>query len=601
MSFGQQKWDMRLGTWPVTAALAYFIAGVTIYRWALNMEGLAMVWPAAGIFVATFLLTRRSQWPAVAILFCLVSVAGGWVSGMGPVRAAVYIAAYLVHALVCAAIFGKFDTERAFSTTVDLGRFCLATVASVAASCAIIFLGGLGWTLTQFLNWSATLGLGTLIVAPMIVAVAREVQENRARWTKAYAAEVSGLLALVMAVTWFIATQASYPLLFVPFAAAVLVTYRLGLIGAAACIASIAAVGIYTLSFDTYALHPSGRSKMELVNFYQFYLLVIISVCLPLAALRTEGHDLMRRLKTNRDLLATAEGLANFGHWHMDMRTRVIVWSEGFYRIYGLPSSTRPTVKLTREFFHPEDREQAFRKLEHCIEHGGTIYGTPRIVRPDGTIRHVESILMSEVDEHGRTTAIFGTFQDVTERVRALEDLESAKKVAEAEAFAARLLAETDQLTGLNNRRKILDLLSVNLVNCAETGRTMPIAILDIDHFKSINDQFGHAMGDQVLRKVATICRETIRENGFVGRLGGEEFLFLFPGLSEARARELVELVRLRLQEKVWEEMDGLPVTGSFGMATTVDGADETWLLQAADNALYEAKRAGRNCLKIAA
>lgn len=59
--------------------------------------------------------------------------------------------------------------------------------------------------------------------------------------------------------------------------------------------------------------------------------------------------------------------------------------------------------------------------------------------------------------------------------------------------------------------------------------------------------------------------------------------------------------MRLRLQEKVWEEMDGLPVTGSFGMATTVDGADETWLLQAADNALYEAKRAGRNCLKIAA
>ncbi|SMQ69836.1 PAS domain S-box-containing protein/diguanylate cyclase (GGDEF) domain-containing protein [Altererythrobacter xiamenensis] len=592
---------MQPGTWPVVAALAYFIAGVTIYRWAVNMEGLAMVWPTAGIFVATFLLTRQNQWPVVAILFCLVSVVGGWVVGMGPGSVAIHIAANLVHALVCALIFGRFATQRAFSTTADLGRFCLATVAGVAANCAIIFLAGMGWTLTEFLNWSATLGLGTLTVAPMIVTVAREIQENRARWTTAYGAEAFGLLALVMAVTWFVATQASYPLLFVPFAGAVLVTHRLGPIGAAACIASIATVGSYTLAFDTYALNPIGKSQAELVNFFQFYLLVIISVCLPLAALRNEGRDLMRRLKTNRDLLATAEELANFGRWRMDMRTKIIVWSEGIYRIYGLPSSQKPTVKLTREFFHPEDRDQAFRKLEHCIEHGGTIYGTPRIVRRDGTIRHVESILMREVDEHGRTTALFGTFQDVTERVMALEDLQAAKKVAEAEAFAARLLAETDQLTGLNNRRKILDLLSANLADCAETGRIMPIAILDIDHFKSINDQHGHAMGDQVLRKVATICRETIRENGFVGRLGGEEFLFLFPGLSEVRAHELVELVRLRLQEKVWEEMDGLPVTGSFGMATTVEGADETWLLQAADNALYEAKRSGRNCLKVAA
>lgn len=162
-------------------------------------------------------------------------------------------------------------------------------------------------------------------------------------------------------------------------------------------------------------------------------------------------------------------------------------------------------------------------------------------------------------------------------------------------------LAETDQLTGLNVRRKILDLLSENLADCAETGWIMPIAVLDIDHFKSINDQFGHAMGDQVLRKVAAICRETIRENGSVGRLGGEEFLFLFPNLSDHGARELVELVRLRLQEKVWDEMDGLPVTGSFGMSTTIEGADETWLLQAADNALYEAKSSGRNCLKVAA
>lgn len=166
-----------------------------------------------------------------------------------------------------------------------------------------------------------------------------------------------------------------------------------------------------------------------------------------------------------------------------------------------------------------------------------------------------------------------------------------------------RLIASTDELTGLASRRAFLVEATRALAQFRRHGRPACLAILDIDHFKSVNDTHGHAVGDSVLEALAEIARRNVREVDIVGRLGGEEFAILMPDTTEAaagacvgRLREVIATVPVRTPDAA------LQVTASFGLAPlTANLPDvEAWL-DAADMALYRAKRAGRNCCMAAA
>jgi diguanylate cyclase (GGDEF)-like protein len=158
-----------------------------------------------------------------------------------------------------------------------------------------------------------------------------------------------------------------------------------------------------------------------------------------------------------------------------------------------------------------------------------------------------------------------------------------------------RALAMTDELTGAPNRRAVLTRLDALL---EATGPGCSVALLDLDHFKSINDQHGHPAGDEVLRTIAVRLRSAVAEPAFFGRLGGEEFLVVLPGADAAAARDAGERLReaiLGLDAGRWLP-DGRRLTASVGTATQRSGGEtSSALLQRADAALYEAKRSGRN------
>lgn len=163
-----------------------------------------------------------------------------------------------------------------------------------------------------------------------------------------------------------------------------------------------------------------------------------------------------------------------------------------------------------------------------------------------------------------------------------------------------RSLAMTDELTGVPNRRAVLAQLEPLLGTHGPSGCAM--LIIDIDHFKSINDQYGHAEGDEALKLVAAQLRTTVQEPGFVGRLGGEEFVAVLPGMALAAAVEAAERLceRLMAIDTRWW-MNEHRITASIGVTVTIPGADSSSsMLQRADAALYEAKRAGRNCVRSA-
>jgi len=162
-----------------------------------------------------------------------------------------------------------------------------------------------------------------------------------------------------------------------------------------------------------------------------------------------------------------------------------------------------------------------------------------------------------------------------------------------------RALAMTDELTGMPNRRAVLGRLEA-LLTSPEAG-PCSVLILDIDHFKSINDQLGHAIGDEVLKSVADEVRTALHEPAFLGRLGGEEFLIALPEIGLVEGLQIAERFReriMRLDTTRWFK-DRRIITASIGATVSVPGADSpSSMLKRADGALYNAKRSGRNCVR---
>jgi diguanylate cyclase len=165
---------------------------------------------------------------------------------------------------------------------------------------------------------------------------------------------------------------------------------------------------------------------------------------------------------------------------------------------------------------------------------------------------------------------------------------------------AALLASQTDPLTGLPNRRHILQVLVGALAEHAATGSGLSIAVIDIDRFKAINDAHGHEAGDAVLRHFADVCRGRVREGDVLGRMGGEEFLLVFPGTGPNQASGIVDQIREGFPPaRLTGEGIGLPCSFSAGIAEVQPGDDRSSILRRADRALYAAKEDGRNCTMI--
>jgi diguanylate cyclase (GGDEF)-like protein len=162
-----------------------------------------------------------------------------------------------------------------------------------------------------------------------------------------------------------------------------------------------------------------------------------------------------------------------------------------------------------------------------------------------------------------------------------------------------RSLAMTDELTGVPNRRAVLRRLAALLES--DTPHPSALLIVDIDHFKSINDQFGHSEGDEALKLVASKLRDEVKEPVFIGRLGGEEFVIVAPGVDVDVASQLAERCREQvttIDMRRW--LNDYRITVSVGVSVTrIEGDTAGSILERADAALYDAKRSGRNCVKI--
>lgn len=304
-------------------------------------------------------------------------------------------------------------------------------------------------------------------------------------------------------------------------------------------------------------------------------------------------------LAENLTKLRLAERLAGLGCWHYDLRIGRQDWSEQMLQIHGLPLELAPDPGDVRNLM-PDGGEALFGEIARNRANREPYSLENRIRPPGGTERILRMVLINEFDETGERVALFAVAMDVTEQVRREEALEQARARAIGLAAEAQKLAMTDPLTGLANRRATIEWLG-NLVGASdEEEDTLAVLMFDVDHFKRINDCFGHQTGDEVLKQVATLARGQLRAEDVVGRIGGEEFLCIVSCLSEIETRSLAD--RLCRAVAAGTEESNLPrTTISIGLARFRNGDTPEDLLARADAALYEAKDGGRNQVRLAA
>jgi diguanylate cyclase (GGDEF)-like protein len=186
-----------------------------------------------------------------------------------------------------------------------------------------------------------------------------------------------------------------------------------------------------------------------------------------------------------------------------------------------------------------------------------------------------------------------------------VEQLEQARKQYTESEKRYRHLAFTDHLTGLPNRRCFFEAASREFAAAKRLGTTLSAVMVDIDHFKKVNDDYGHNVGDLILQSVAQLLQKAMRGSDLLGRYGGEEFVVLLPDTSAQMAQQVAERIRHGVQVGDFRAAAGqIRITASFGVSCFNGAADECSDIQVvidkADKALYQAKNNGRNQVVVA-
>ncbi len=242
---------------------------------------------------------------------------------------------------------------------------------------------------------------------------------------------------------------------------------------------------------------------------------------------------------------------------------------------------------------------------------GETLDAVSALCDQRGLAFHAAQVHRARAEWHavaGRFREAYGEYRLFHARAEALHSAEREARAyamqavfeaAEARRTSARFqeMAHRDSLTGLFNRRYVDEKLAALVAAARRTGEPLSVAIIDLDHFKRINDTLTHSVGDLVLREVGALLETFAADAECPARLGGEEFVLLLPGLDAAAAEHRCETLAAQVREADWRPVTGsLPVTASIGVATYTAGPmSPAALLASADERLYAAKRAGRD------
>lgn len=226
-----------------------------------------------------------------------------------------------------------------------------------------------------------------------------------------------------------------------------------------------------------------------------------------------------------------------------------------------------------------------------------------RIIMPDGKIRWISHSCTAVFGDDGKWLGRRESNRDITDRKQAEQALKDSNLALKIILAREKELARTDPLTGINNRRYLFEFAEQQFKVASRYQQPLAVMMFDIDHFKMVNDTFGHAIGDEMLRRVTQIARAELRTADAMGRYGGEEFIVLLPMTTAAQAHSLAERIRAGTADlRVFTEKGDASVTLSIGIVElrhTPRSESVEEVFRRVDETMYIAKQAGRNRIEI--
>jgi len=575
----------------------------------MQSSGLEALWPSNAIVLAVLILAARNRGDIAAIL---AGCAAGSVtlhilyrdtlSVMIPLTAANVVESGMAYMLLRLAGIQGGLVDR-------VGNYFALAIAVAVTGLFSSTIGGFGLWIGRgipywdgWLSWYVSGVLSAVMVTPSVIVAVDLVRGRRNRPPNLKAVlEFLGLAGLVAAVTGYVFLHTRLPLTFIVPPSVLLLTFRFRAVGAVAGVAIVTtiAAGATAAGYGPIALllrHQPGDQVLLL----QLFIATNMLSALPVAAvLNDRDHQADETRAFAEHFKSVVENIGEV-IFRIDGQARWAYLNPAWETLTGQPIGASLGCSWL-DLIEPSARPELVDRTESVLR--GEDRSTRRTVRletPEG-LRWVELFIQGLRDQDGRIAGATGTLRDIDDRKRLEEHVITAKRRAEQRAREATLLASTDELTGIANRRAFMGQLDREIAGAAEFGWPLAVAMFDVDHFKLVNDRYGHAVGDRVLQLIAARAASVVRGGDLVGRLGGEEFGILMPGATLDEAAHVAERLR-EAMETVAELDESLPgVTISIGIAAREGQRSAKELLAAADVALYAAKGEGRNRVRIAA
>ena len=306
---------------------------------------------------------------------------------------------------------------------------------------------------------------------------------------------------------------------------------------------------------------------------------------LTLALLHSRAE--VERLGEREQLFSSLLGSVNAVLWAFDWNEqRMIYVSSAYERIFGRSAALLlADYGEWRNSIYPDDIDYAAESLAKVLEAGAVESREYRIIRADGQLRWLSDkcFVSPRMGSAEQGCVIVGIAEDITEKKRLEGELHR--------------LATTDVLTQSSNRRHFFECARSEFEQARQFGSSLAFLLLDLDDFKKINDQYGHQVGDEVLRRLAHCGSNALRRGDLFGRIGGEEFAALFPGCEQDVALQIAERLQREVQRLGFQhEGRHFGITVSQGL-TSLLATDVSLdaLYARADAAMYMAKRQGKN------